>query len=149
MKKEENKTVTNLLMEVWCSYFNEKVSKRKLHWEERFILGGHRKELDRLTEIGEKSDDDRPWIVVGQDDDLWWNDDMMFVLDRFCENDLEPNKTVIGGMDWPKGLEEFYDKIRNREYDKVGETLTYEHKGLKIKVTADCSDVSKGKLKFL
>lgn len=141
--------VTNLLMEVWCSPLVK--GGERMHWKERFILGGHRAELDRLQdEMDLPANEGRgARMPVGVKDGLWWNDDMVFILDRFCANDLEPNKTVIGGMDWPKGLSEFHDKILWREYETVGEVQTYERGGLKIVVTADDSDVSEGRIKWL
>lgn len=141
--------VTNLLMEVWCSPLVK--GGERMHWKERFILGGHRAELDRLqAEMDLPANEGRgARMPVGVKDGLWWNDDMVFILDRFSANDHEPNETDNSVLDWPKGLSEFGEQIQFREYEKVGEVLTYEHGGLKITVTADDSDVSEGRIKWL
>lgn len=106
-------------------------SEGKYNFTERYLLPNARQNYNELVEKAHK-DDAEPLVIAGPDG-IWWNDDLVFVLERMHGDIHSPKirewKEDIDATVWTDGLEK-----------------VYEDEGCKITVVADSTPMTNGVL---
>lgn len=113
--------VTNLFMQCEGEY----------NFKERYLMPEHRQVLEALTSIADELKIS-PIIIKGKDG-FWWNEDLVFVLERMLD---EINTPV---------LKEIKNDIMTNSWEE-GETRVYRTEKVKLTVTADATPMMDGDL---
>ena len=109
------------------------VSATNCKWKERYVLPECREHMNSLLAEAEKKGYE-PLLVIGKDDGMWWNDDLLFVLDRMSDGKCWHQEDPL--RKWCEEIEEHpLSPGEARSFECLGNTYT---------VTADDTDLSHG-----
>lgn len=109
------------------------VSSSNCKWRERYVLPECREHMNSLLADAEKKGYE-PLLVVGKDDGMWWNDNLLFVLDRMSD-----------GKCWHQDdpLRKWGESVDDNPLSP-GESRMFETDGVLYTVLADDTDMTHG-----
>jgi hypothetical protein len=105
----------------------------RLKFKERYLLPNFRQVYDALVKVGQELEVEP--IIITDDDGYWWNDDVLFMLDRMC---YEINANDELKYEWR-------DDILSKPW-KAGEVRVYQGANGRLVATADESLMVGGKI---
>lgn len=139
---------TNILITVHCPDYG---------FAERYILDENQGPMKKLIEDHERENGNygsEPIIVKGKADGIWWNDDLIFMLDRMQTfiSDITPTEDleVEDGVNlhWPKPLNSFYRELTGKIKNgcrKEDFPVAMKEGEFKLIAILDYDDVGEGK----
>ena len=104
----------------------------RLKYTERYLLPDFRRVYDALVKVGQELEVEP--IIITDDSGYWWNDDILFILDRMCDEINAEDKRY-----------EWRDDILNKPW-KDDEVRIYQGANGRLIARADDSPMLGGKL---